>query len=616
MYTEVFHLDEVAEDGKMKPYDDVANLVREFADYLREELPEGLPHERDIEHCVQLKQGAVPSSRPLFRHAHVGKEALQVFVDKLLRKKWIERSSSPWVSNNYAVPKRDPVTGELPTKIQWVRGGDPSKPVRWVIDYRYVNSATNIPRIPIPRINEDFDRLAGAHVFTLIDLASGYHQMKWLLTRANDICVFSKNRSDHLQHLRRVFEVLRSEQLYSRPSKWHFFAQPQIRFLGHIVSGEGVRVNPDKTAAIANWACPQSVKDLQSFLGFAGYYRHFVRSYAHLVLPLSELLKSTTEWKWGSEQEFAFNTIEKTLISAPILRLPDMNLPFQVTTDASKTCVGGVLSQQVDGFDHPVSFYSRKLSDTESKWAAHELELYAIKHCLGRWRSYLLGDRFVVHTDNSACRWFLYHPNVSPKMARWLAFFGQFNFELVHKMGTSNVVADALSRPPVCVTTVGSFVFKTRFVTRAAKILIEGAAAFLPSPMEVASIGHASLLVVVEDDLFVRDVNAAYVKDKDCVAILRGLQRREERVCEKYDLLDGILVVKSEDAVRVLRIPHVDSILLRLMHDFHDAADVAHPCVERTMVAMRQYFWWPGMREHIAQYISTCEACVRHKSGS
>ncbi|ETN06763.1 hypothetical protein PPTG_12794 [Phytophthora nicotianae INRA-310] len=105
-------------------------------------------------------------------------------------------------------------------------------------------------------------------------------------------------------------------------------------------------------------------------------------------------------------------------------------------------------------------------------------------------------------------------------------------------------------------------------------------------------------------------------KNKDWVNIRQGLQRQEERVCVKYDLLDGVLVVKGQDAVRVLRIPQVYSILLRVMHDFHDAAVVAHPGVERTMVAMRQYFWWPGMREHIAQYFATCEACVRHKSGS
>lgn len=262
LYAEVYHLDVVADNGKVKPDADVSSLIREFADSLRAELPEGLPPERDIEHSVQLKQGAVPASRPRFRQAHVEKAALKFFVDKLLHKKWIERSSSPWVSNIFAVPKRDTVTGQLPTKTQWVRGGDPSKPVRWVIDYRYVNSATNIPRIPIPRINEIFDRLAGAHVFTLIDLALGYHQMRmafdsrqftafhagseiyqwcvasmglagmpvtwsrlmrrifenkdlagFIVVFLDDICVFSKNRTEHLQHLRRVLEILRSEQL-------------------------------------------------------------------------------------------------------------------------------------------------------------------------------------------------------------------------------------------------------------------------------------------------------------------------------------------------------------------------------------------------------------------
>ncbi|KAF4142024.1 hypothetical protein GN958_ATG08779 [Phytophthora infestans] len=119
MYAEVYHLDVVADNGKVKPDADGSSLIRELADSLREERPERLPPERDIEHSVQLKQGAVPSSRPPFRHAHVAKAALKVFVDKLLQKKWIERSSSPWVSNSFAVPERDPVTGQLPTKIQW-----------------------------------------------------------------------------------------------------------------------------------------------------------------------------------------------------------------------------------------------------------------------------------------------------------------------------------------------------------------------------------------------------------------------------------------------------------------------------------------------------------------
>lgn len=110
--------------------------------------------------------------------------------------------------------------------------------------------------------------------------------------------------------------------------------------------------------------------------------------------------------------------VKARLVSAPVLRLSDLSLPFIVTTDASKYCVGGVLGKVVDGFDHLVSFYSHKLSLTESKWPPHEQERYAIKQCFGRWRCYLLGSEFVVVTDNSACRWFLNHPNLSATMTR------------------------------------------------------------------------------------------------------------------------------------------------------------------------------------------------------
>ena len=203
-------------------------------------------------------------------------------------------------------------------------------------------------------------------------------------------------------------------------------------------------------------------------------------------------------------------------------------------------------------------------------------------------------------------------------MTRWLEFFGEFDFELVHKKGASNVVADALSRPPVCATSVGLFVFHTRFATRAAKLLVEGASAFgwlEPRVSPALTIVQSALLVVGEDEDFTRAIKAAYAKDKDCAMILQGLRQGSQPKAQ-YELHDGLIVIKSPGAVPVVRVPQVDAILLRLMHDFHDAAVVAHPGVERTMLAMRQYFWWPGMRDHITQYVTTCEACIRHKSGS
>lgn len=160
-YSEVYHLDVVRIEDSELLCDEIHALVKEFGDCLREVLPDGLSPERDVEHSLNMKPEAKPSFRAPFRHSHIKQQAVKDFVQQWLKKQWIERISSPWVLNIFVVPKRDPITGELQSKIQWARNCDPSKPVQWVIDYRYVNSCTDVPRIPIPRIDEFFYRLAG-----------------------------------------------------------------------------------------------------------------------------------------------------------------------------------------------------------------------------------------------------------------------------------------------------------------------------------------------------------------------------------------------------------------------------------------------------------------------
>lgn len=132
---------------------------------------------------------------------------------------------------------------------------------------------------------------------------------------------------------------------------------------------------------------------------------------------------------------------------SPVLRLPNFSLPFFVTTAASDVAVGGVLSQVFDGVEHPLAFLSRKLSNVEKRWPAHEKELFGVKFCLEKWRVYLLGNVFTVYTDNSACVWFFTKPTPSPKLLRWLDFFNQFTFKVFHKPRRTDTVADALSRP-------------------------------------------------------------------------------------------------------------------------------------------------------------------------
>ncbi|KAF1317743.1 Retroelement pol polyprotein, partial [Globisporangium splendens] len=467
-------------------------VIDRFADCFPEKLPDGLPPERAVNFELQPKPDAVPSSRPPFRLSKTEQDALEEFVRDNVKKGWIEVSNSPWISNIFGVPKKDPATGMPVKRAEWLRSGNSKLPIRWVIDYRYVNSQTKIPKIPLPHIEELFDQMLGATVFTVTDLAQGYHQMrvnpdsrhytafrsqketyqwcvapmglagmpgvwsrlmrvlfgkfKFVVVYLDDICIFSRSMKDHAQHLAMVCEVLRHEKLYARLSKCEF-GKSSVQFLGHTVTAEGIQVDANKTTAIEKYPTPTTQKTLLSFLGLAGYYRRFICDFARIALPFHRLIKKDAKWTWSSEHDHAFRALKLALQQAPTLRLPDFDCRFTVTTDASGYCMGGVLSQKIDGFDAPIAFYSKKFGHYEEKWPAHEKELLAIKIALSKWRHYLHGRQFDVFTDNSACRWMLHHPKVTPKLARMLTFFSQFDFVLHHVKGSTNVVADALSRP-------------------------------------------------------------------------------------------------------------------------------------------------------------------------
>ncbi|KAF1328523.1 Retroelement pol polyprotein, partial [Globisporangium splendens] len=467
-------------------------VIDRFADCFPELLPDGLPPERAVNFELQPKPDAVPSSRPPFRLSKTEQDALEEFVRDNVKKGWIEVSNSPWISNIFGVPKKDPATGMAVKRAEWLRSGNTKVPIRWVIDCRYVNSQTKIPKIPLPHIEELFDQMLGATVFTVIDIAQGYHQMrvkpdsrpytafrsqketyqwcvapmglagmpgvwsrlmrvlfgkfKFVVVYLDDICIFSRSMKDHAQHLAMVCEVLRYEKLYARLSKCEF-GMSSVHFLGHTVTAEGIQVDAKKTTAIEKYPTPTTQKTLLSFLGLAGYYRRFICDFARIALPLHRLIKKDAKWAWSSEHDHAFRALKLALQQAPTLRLPDFDWRFTVTTDASGYCMGSVLSQKIDGFDAPIAFYSKKFGQYEEKWPAHEKELLAIKFALSKWRHYLHGRQFDVFTDNSACRWMLHHPKVTPKLARMLAFFSQLDFVLHHVKGSTNVVADALSRP-------------------------------------------------------------------------------------------------------------------------------------------------------------------------
>jgi hypothetical protein len=341
----------------------------------------------------------------------------------------------------------------------------------------------------LPRIDDLFDQLGGASVFSKIDLRSGYHQVrikgeyiqktafrtryghyefvvvpfgltnapatficlmnnilskfldKFVLVFIDDILIYSKNREEHEEHLRLVLQVLREHQLYAKFSKCDFF-QKQIHYLGHVLSKEGVVVDPDNIRSIMEWPTPKDVSDIRSFMGLAGYYRRFIKDFSKIGCPITALQKKGKKFLWTQQCEERFQTLKHLLTHAPVLKIADPEADFLVCTDACKEGLGGVLMQE----GNVICYESRKLNQHEVNYVTHDLELAAIVHALKMWRHYLLGRKFVLMTDHCGLRYLFDQPKLNTRQARWMALLSEFDFEIKHIKGKENRVADALSR--------------------------------------------------------------------------------------------------------------------------------------------------------------------------
>ena len=190
------------------------------------------------------------------------------------------------------------------------------------------------------------------------------------------------------------------------------------------------------------WEKPKTTKGLRSFLGLASYYRKFVRDFAKIAKPLSDLFEKSVSEIWDEHCYRAFGELKRRLTSAPVLKFLEFKKPFEVHTDASDFTIGGVLKQE----GRPVAFESKKLSDVERRWPTHEKEMWAVVHCLKLWQHYLGLEYTKVYTDNVSVRYFKTQPKITPKQWRWGDVLACFNVDLIHKPGRDNVVPDALSR--------------------------------------------------------------------------------------------------------------------------------------------------------------------------
>ena len=272
---------------------------------------------------------------------------------------------------------------------------------------------------------------------------------RFVVVFIDDILVYYKSPQEHEEHLRIVLRTLREKQLYAKPEKCEFWMS-EVKFLGHVISQDGVAVDPSKIEAVLEWERPTTVTEVHSFLGLAGYYRRFIQGFSSLVLPLTRLTRKGQPFVWKNECEECFNELKTRLTSAPVLVIPDPALGFQIYSDAFKKGLGCVLMQN----QQVVAYASRQLKPHEENYPTHDLELAAIVFALKIWRHYLYGTRFEVFSDHKSLRYLFDQKELNMRQMRWVEFLKDYDFELKYHPGKANVVADALSRKSLHVSSM------------------------------------------------------------------------------------------------------------------------------------------------------------------
>ncbi|KAL0549437.1 hypothetical protein IC582_013919 [Cucumis melo] len=322
--------------------------------------------------------------------------------------------------------------------------------LRLCIDYRQLSKVTIRNKYPLPRIDDLFDQLRGAALFSKIDLRLGYHQLKVkesdiaktaFITRyrhyefrvmpfdlTNALAVFMDpmnrifHQEAHEEHLRIVLQTLCDKQLYAKFSKCEFWLE-QVVFLGHVVSAKGVSIDPQKVEAVVNWERPTSAIEVRSFLGLTGYYRRFIEDFSRLALPLTALTRKNDKFEWSDKCEQSFQKLKKRLVTVPILALPVTGKDYVIYCDASRLGLGCVLIQ--DG--NVIAYALKQLKEHECNYPTHDLELAAVVLALKIWIHYLFKKKCHIFTDNKSLKYIFYQKELNLRQKRWLELIKDYD---------------------------------------------------------------------------------------------------------------------------------------------------------------------------------------------
>ena len=573
-------------------------LSNQMPDFLCE--MEDHPVFRDeLGHCTLGNPTTIPTEGPpikqkAYRIPLPKRRVVEEELEKMLEAGVIRPSQSPWASPVTLVGKKDGTT-------------------RFCVDFRKVNDCTIKDAYPLPLIQDIFDSMQGASVFSTLDLKSGYWQVdmaeedipktafichrglyefvrlpfglsnapsqfqrimnyvlrdyigRTCLVYIDDIVVFSTTKEEHRRHLQEILDVINESGMTLKRKKC-FFGKESVDLLGYVISAEGIAAQEDKISAINNMTAPQNVKAIQRFLGMTGYYRQLIPRYADIAVPLVTLTKKKELWRWGEEEQKAFDDLKAALTSDRVMAHPDPTKPYRLYTDASNYATGAILTQVDDaGVERPIHYVSKAFSEGQKRWSAIEREAFAIVHALRKLQPYLQGADLTILTDHKPLRSLFQCELKNSKVQRWAMLISEFAPKIEYRKGSDNVRADMLSR-----------IEEPQVIASIQETLTE------------ASLGNEQQKFFPEEWLQAQDE-----EDQDYSIIGNELYS---------------LKLPYQGAIPYPRLLAPPSIRPRLLNDAHE--ETGHRGRHALLRRLQGFAVWPGMMDDVKLRIQTCPHCL------
>jgi len=618
---------------------------REFADVFSKEASNVLPPHRPYDHKIQIDGPKGPESlgySPLRQQSTYELQEVKRFLEENLQRGFIEPSQSPFASPVLFVKK-------------------PNGALRFCVDYRKLNDLTRKDRYPLPLINETLARLAKAKVYTKLDIRQAFHRIRmdpaseelttfrtrygaykckvlwegltngpatyqrymndvlfdylddFCTAYLDDILIYSEDPLEHDEHVRKVLQRLRDAGLQADIKKSEFKVT-RTKYLGFIVSVEGIEVDPEKTAVVRNWQAPSTVKGVQGFLGFCNFYRRFITEYGRIARPLNTLTHKGTVYKWTAQCQEAFDKLKQAMLSAPILRYYDPGLPTIVETDASNGVVAGVLSQQDPQTDlwHPVAFFSKTMQPAELNYDIHDKEMLAIILSLGEWRAELEGLQdapFLIYSDHRALEYFMTTKKLSARQARWAEYLSRYYFKLMYRAGKSNERADALSRKYEDTTAQDKVIAAHRTQILLPRNKIDGE---VIRDLQLAPIDGFMSPAQEEttyDSIRLMDKLLSENRESPTLEELRAKAKNEKE--DTWQLQDGLLLRYGKLYVPDSMLTPEMPLRTALIKEAHAQPMMGHPGRAKLRQLLQARYYWPNQGKDIDQYRDNCHTCRR-----